>query len=226
TVAPSDLSYTALSAIYTKGEAITDNNPSSTGGAVDAYSISPALPAGLSLHPKTGVISGAPAELSEKTEYTVRATNTAGSTMAVVKITVISKNLQEWRQAHFSIHMEDPTMEGLQWGNMADPDGDGWINAFEFFFGTDPNSFDTHSPIRYELVEEEADRFAELEFERSKAAPPEAGVAQYASDLSEWQTVSAPFVVVEDLGDRERVRVSIRLQHQTTQHFIRLALDL
>ena len=47
---PSALSYTTATAVYIKGTAITPNNPTSTGGAVTAYSVSPALPAGLSLN--------------------------------------------------------------------------------------------------------------------------------------------------------------------------------
>ena len=223
--APSALSYTTNPAIYTKGLAIADNSPSSRGGNVAYYWITPALPSGLSFDRYTGVISGTPTELSPATDYTVRATNTAGWDEVTLEITVFGKDLQEWRQAHFA-NMEDPDMQAMEWGNMADPDGDGWINAFEFFFGTDPQSLDMNSPMRYEFVEEEADRFAVWEFERSKAAPAEAGVVQYASDLSQWQTVSAPAVVVEDLGDRELVRVSMRLEQQATRHFMRLALDL
>ncbi len=226
--APSALSYTTNPAIYTKDLAIADNSPSSRGGNVAYYWITPALPSGLSFDRYTGVISGTPTELSAATYYKVRATNTSSGWVEVtLMITIVSKELQEWRQAHFSAEdLENPAMQATVWGNMANPDGDRWMNSFEFFFGTDPNSFDMHSPMRYEFVEEEVDCIAVLEFERSKAAPAGAGVVQYASDLSQWQTVSAPAEVVEDLGDRELVRVSIRLEQQATRHFMRLALDL
>ena len=42
---PSALSYTTATAVYIKGTAITPNSPTSTGGAVTSYSVSPALPA-------------------------------------------------------------------------------------------------------------------------------------------------------------------------------------
>jgi hypothetical protein len=45
---PSALSYTTGTGVYTQGTAITPNSPTSTGGAVASYSVSPALPAGLS----------------------------------------------------------------------------------------------------------------------------------------------------------------------------------
>src|SRR5205807_488268 len=75
-------------ATYTKGTAITNNTPSSSGGAVVSYSVSPALPTGLACSGSTGVISGTPTALSAATDYTVTATNSGGSTTDVVTITV------------------------------------------------------------------------------------------------------------------------------------------
>jgi hypothetical protein len=56
---------------------------------VDSYSISPELPAGITLNTTTGVISGIPTVLSDPTNYTVTATNVSGSTNAIVGIAVI-----------------------------------------------------------------------------------------------------------------------------------------
>ncbi len=85
---PSALSYSSGTAVYTKGTAITANSPTSTGGAVTAYGVSPALPAGLSLSTSSGVISGTPTAVSATADYTVTASNSAGSTTAAVSITV------------------------------------------------------------------------------------------------------------------------------------------
>ena len=88
-VEPSSLAYSAGTSVYTKGTAITDNSPTSAGGDVVSYAISPALPAGLELDTTTGVISGNPSVLSTTaTAYTVTATNSGGSTTARVTITV------------------------------------------------------------------------------------------------------------------------------------------
>jgi hypothetical protein len=86
--APTSLTYSTNPATYTKGQTITDNTPSSGGGAVISYSISPALPAGLSFNTSTGVISGTPTVISPATGYTVTASNSGGSTTATVTITV------------------------------------------------------------------------------------------------------------------------------------------
>ncbi len=87
-VAPSNLSYSTNPATYSKNTAINSNIPASSGGAVISYSVSPALPAGLSLNTGNGVISGTPTAVTATTNYTVTATNSGGSTTASVSITV------------------------------------------------------------------------------------------------------------------------------------------
>jgi hypothetical protein len=83
---PSNLSYTTPVS-YTTGNAITANNPTISGGAVATWSVSPALPAGLTLS-TAGVISGTPTAVTAAANYTVTAQNAAGSTTGVVNITV------------------------------------------------------------------------------------------------------------------------------------------
>jgi hypothetical protein len=85
---PSAVRYTTVTADYTKGTAITANSPSSSGGVVASYSVSPALPAGLSLSTTTGIISGTPTAVTPTATYTVTASNSAGSATAPLSITV------------------------------------------------------------------------------------------------------------------------------------------
>lgn len=86
--APSGLSYARNPAVYTKGQAIPPNAPTVGGGAVAAYTVTPALPAGLALDPATGVLSGTPAALAPTATYTVRASNAGGSATAALSLTV------------------------------------------------------------------------------------------------------------------------------------------
>ncbi|SAK76430.1 exported oxidase [Caballeronia catudaia] len=86
--APSGLAYAIPSAIYTVGTPIVRNAPSSSGGAITHYSISPALPAGLSLDGTSGVIDGAPSAVSTAATYTISAFNDKGEATARVQIEV------------------------------------------------------------------------------------------------------------------------------------------
>lgn len=84
---PAGLSYTTP-VTYVTGQAATPNAPTSLGGAITNYSIVPALSAGLSISSATGIISGTPTQTRVATDYTVTASNAAGSTTATVNITV------------------------------------------------------------------------------------------------------------------------------------------
>ena len=86
--APANLAYTNDPNIAYVNNAIATMVPSSTGGAVASYSVSPALPAGLSLNTTNGRISGTPTTTSALTTYTVTATNATGSTTATIQIIV------------------------------------------------------------------------------------------------------------------------------------------
>ena len=85
---PTGLAYAANPAVYTLGAAVAANQPSSGGGPVTSYSISPAAPTGLAIDAATGIISGAPTVLQTATAYTVTASNAGSSTTADLRITV------------------------------------------------------------------------------------------------------------------------------------------
>jgi hypothetical protein len=74
---------TVAAQTWTHGSAITNVTPSATDsdGTVTsfAWSISPALPSGVSLNASTGVISGTPAAAAALTAYTLTATDRTGA---------------------------------------------------------------------------------------------------------------------------------------------------
>jgi len=84
---PSGLAYPVTSIVATVGQPITTDIPNVT-GMVTSYTVSPALPAGLSLEPKTGAILGTPTAVAAQAAYTVTAINAGGNTTAVLTITV------------------------------------------------------------------------------------------------------------------------------------------
>lgn len=127
-VAPSALTYSSNSANYIMGMAIASNTPASSGGAVIAYSITPSLPAGLTLDFTTGVISGTPTALTPAANYTVTATNSGGSTTAVINLGVVSP-YAAWANQYLLVQ-----------GPQGDDDEDGNSNYFEFIAGLDPRN--------------------------------------------------------------------------------------
>ncbi|WP_443082949.1 putative Ig domain-containing protein [Variovorax sp. HW608] len=62
--APAGLSYSDPSVVYARGVEIAPNSPSSSGGAITHYGVSPALPVGLALDSQSGVITGSPAAVT------------------------------------------------------------------------------------------------------------------------------------------------------------------
>ena len=84
---PTALSYSASPISWTQGVAMTAS-PTSAGGAVTSYRVTPPLPAGIVLNSSTGLISGTPLKPEAMTTYTVTASNSAGSTTAPLTITV------------------------------------------------------------------------------------------------------------------------------------------
>jgi len=86
-IAPSNLSYASPN-VFTKNTSITSLSPSVSGGTVLSYSVSPALPAGLSLDTANGVISGTPSVVVGSGTYTVTAVNSGGTVSFGVVIAV------------------------------------------------------------------------------------------------------------------------------------------
>ena len=73
----------------TVGTAITPVKPTSTGGQVATFSISPALSAGLTFDTSTGTVAGTPTTApTGTTNYTITATNASGTTTVTLKITI------------------------------------------------------------------------------------------------------------------------------------------
>lgn len=84
---PTNLAYPQATITVIAGQAISADTPTVT-GTVTTYSVSPALPAGLSLNSSTGAITGTPTAVTAQATYTITAANSGGSTTATVQIAV------------------------------------------------------------------------------------------------------------------------------------------
>lgn len=85
--APSNYVYGQTSYQFMVGIPFPSQPPTIT-GTVTSYSVSPALPAGLSLNTTTGAITGPATAASEEAQYVFTATNAGGSTSCTVTIFV------------------------------------------------------------------------------------------------------------------------------------------
>jgi len=84
-VAP-NISYSPSSATTIVGTPITTLNASNSGGPISSYGISPSLPTGITF--SSGVIQGTPLVTLASTPFTVSATNSSGTSTAIVTLTV------------------------------------------------------------------------------------------------------------------------------------------
>jgi hypothetical protein len=88
--APTSLIYATTPLSLVLNTAMSTLTPTISGGTPTSCTISPAIPAGLSLNATTCAITGTPTSLSSATNYTVTATNLAGSTTASLNIAVVN----------------------------------------------------------------------------------------------------------------------------------------
>ncbi|MBI9063598.1 MAG: T9SS type A sorting domain-containing protein [Marinilabiliaceae bacterium] len=88
-LAPSDLTYTPNTVTAVVNYTDMELTPSTTGDPMSSYSISPNLPAGLSLDEKTGIISGIATVAFPETEFTVIGLNVSGSTTGNIAVSAV-----------------------------------------------------------------------------------------------------------------------------------------
>ncbi|MDQ0028167.1 hypothetical protein J2X90_006020 [Variovorax paradoxus] len=86
--APESLRYSEVSVIYPVGQAVVSLVPTTSGGPIARFSVSPALPAGLSLDSVSGLLSGTPTAVTAGALYTITGSNSAGSAAAYLTLEV------------------------------------------------------------------------------------------------------------------------------------------
>jgi hypothetical protein len=85
---PPTIEYTDTTLTFTQGTAVNICPATLSGDPIIVVTVSPALPAGLSLNPSTGCITGTPTGSSVATNYTFTATNSVGTDTDSINVTV------------------------------------------------------------------------------------------------------------------------------------------
>jgi gliding motility-associated-like protein len=136
TLAPPSISFTQSSYTGLISVPMSAITPTNTGGAINNYSISPSLPNGLTFNTSTGVISGTPIVAQPQTNYTITATNAAGSDAKVISILIDADS--DGDGVPDSVEVQQGTNPN-QSGDALDTDGDGVPDYIEVQQGTNPN---------------------------------------------------------------------------------------
>jgi hypothetical protein len=100
---PTALSYSNMAATYAVGREIVPNIPAHSGGRITSYSVAPPLPSGLSLDPKSGWITGRPANVQAETTYTITGRNAAGATTRSITIRINSVPIDSFAYSPSSV---------------------------------------------------------------------------------------------------------------------------
>ncbi|MBI5494099.1 MAG: putative Ig domain-containing protein [Deltaproteobacteria bacterium] len=88
-VPPLIVTYSEPIASYRRGDPITPNVPSLTGGTPLAFTAAPSLPPGLVLHALTGVVSGIPTDVAARSAYVITAANSGGQSDFTLYLAVL-----------------------------------------------------------------------------------------------------------------------------------------
>jgi gliding motility-associated-like protein len=139
TLAPPLISFVSSSYATVVNSTLTINTIN-TGGSMVTYSISPALPSGFTFNTTTGVITGSSTVAFNAINYTVTATNAAGTSTATVSIAITADTDGDGIP---DIADADVNGDGVI-DNGPDTDGDGIIDLYDNDIDGDgiPNNLD------------------------------------------------------------------------------------
>ncbi|RJU81934.1 MAG: hypothetical protein DWC09_03160, partial [Candidatus Poseidoniales archaeon] len=89
---PPFISYSPDELVFTKGVTISSTiSPISSGGTPTSYMISPSLLNTFQFNPSTGLISGTPSVLLNRTMFTITASNSGGSSVTYINVTIVDQ---------------------------------------------------------------------------------------------------------------------------------------
>lgn len=156
------------------------------------------LPAGISLNPATGVLSGSPLH-SGVYSANVAVTNELTTVNATLTITVAPPVWADWVAAHFTSGEQGNVQIA---GPAADPDGDGAPNLLEYHQDRNPRIYDG-AATEIEIT----DAYLVLTYERRRGLNPGIFSVEVSTNLTTWQSGPAQTATVEILSLDSRLEL-------------------
>ena len=146
--AAATLAYSPATIAGTAGTAITPDVPTLGNATASSYSISPALPAGLSLNASTGVISGTPTASTAAASYTVSAATGSGTVNATLTISVQAAPVAGSVPGFTGLFQYFPgTAKYASSNTAAAMAANPWMKGGRFWVGTEDVCQDTALPL-------------------------------------------------------------------------------
>lgn len=139
--------YSTTNLLYGKDLPITPLTPSSTGGAITAWSVAPALPTGLAFSPTTGTLSGTPTAGAVTQQYTVTASNSGGTLgkILTLAVAVAAPTISGFAGSPSTVPMGSPTT--LTWTLSGDPASALALNGTSVFGGVSASTVPTRRQL-------------------------------------------------------------------------------
>jgi hypothetical protein len=111
----------------------------------------------------------------------------------------IPRTLAVWQRSIFKKEdLADPAKETSIWGNLADADGDGASNLYEYALGLDPlNSADAKSGFAISFNAQNNQKYLQFSFPQRVSDPSVTYTPQASVDLRNWNVDAAQFALVK-----------------------------
>ena len=117
-------------------------------------------------------------------------------------ITLYDSSYAKWKIIQFDVN--SPSF-GIESASEADPDNDGFSNALEYAFGTDPKNISSKPEISYYIQNHDGKEYLALQFTASVTGGDVSIIGEISDDLESWDnsTVLSKISLSKDLSTKQ-----------------------